>query len=70
MSFLKAHFGRVDQHLKSPSENDRLGSPCLFIYCDSDFSVMVSGPALASATDSETLGFCVSSRPPGGSDAH
>lgn len=30
MSFLKAHFGRVDQHLKSPSENDRLGSPCLF----------------------------------------
>lgn len=30
MSFLKAHFGRVDQDLKSPSENDRLGSPCLF----------------------------------------
>lgn len=30
MSFLKAHFGRVDQDQKSLSENDRLGSPCLF----------------------------------------
>lgn len=72
LSFLKAPIGGwrgMNQDPKLPEGEWQTGL-LLPIYYDSEFSSVVSGPASASATDSETLGFCVFTHPPGGSNTH
>ena len=59
----------MNQDLKLP-QGGTADRPLLPIYCDSDFSSVVSGPASASATDLETLGLCVFMHSLGGSNTH